>query len=418
MTDPSRPTLRGNNLDVVRRRNLSLVLGRVHELGTVSRAQLTKETGLNRSTIAGLVSELVELGLATESEPAQADGVGRPSLVIGLSDRAVAITVHPELDAATICLVALGGRILHRQVHPTSGLLSGRDFVEVAAALIAALAPRLRDRTVVGIGLAVPGLVRAGDGFVTLAPHLEWRDVPVAEMLREATGYEVVAGNDASLGAIAESIRGAGRGVNDLVYLNGGASGIGGGIIAGGVLLAGASGYAGEIGHTLVNSAGAACHCGSSGCLETEVYRAPLLEALGLAPTRADLLEETLLARLAEPGHDQLHVLVDRQLGYLARALANVVNSFNPQLILLGGFLSSLHAAAPGRLDQLVKSMALAGPREGVVIERATLGPSIIELGAAEIAFRALIADPAGSGGAGETPNDQFEAATRLGSLR
>ncbi|MEP6481728.1 MAG: ROK family protein, partial [Rhodoglobus sp.] len=341
MADLSRPQLRGNNLDVVRRRNLALVLGRVHELGTVSRAQLTRETGLNRSTIAALVAELVQIGLATESEPDQTDKVGRPSLVIGLSERAVAITVHPELDAATICVVALGGRILHRQVHPTSGLPSGRDFVDVAAAAIAGLEPQLRDRTVVGIGLAVPGLVRASDGTVTLAPHLEWRDDPIGEMLRDATGYEVFAANDASLGAIAESIRGAGRGVDDLVYLNGGASGIGGGIIAGGVLLGGASGYAGEIGHTLVNSAGVECHCGSTGCLETEVTRAPLLQALGLAPTDAALLEETLLARLADPAGPsaELAALVNRQLGFLARALANTVNVFNPQLILLGGFL-------------------------------------------------------------------------------
>lgn len=398
-----RPDLRGNNLDMVRRRNLALVLGRVHELGAISRAALTRETGLNRSTIAALVAELGQLGLVLETDPDQTNQVGRPSGVIVPGDRAVAITVHPELDAATICLVGLGGRVIRRESYPTRGLPSAREVVGIAASAIAAMRAELAGRSVAGIGLAVPGLVRASDGVVTLAPHLEWRDVPLGEMLREGTGYEVVAGNDASLGAIAESIRGAGRGVDDLVYLNGGASGIGGGVIAGGVLLGGASGYAGEIGHTLVNSTGVACHCGSSGCLETEVSRAPLLKALSLAPTRADLLEETLLARLAEPGHDALRALVDRQLGYLARALANVVNSFNPQLILLGGFLASLHAAAPGRLDELVRSIALVGPREGVVIERATLGTSIIELGAAEIAFRALIADPAGTAGGDET---------------
>ena len=401
MTD-ERPGLRGSNLDLVRRRNLALVLRRVHELGGVSRAVLTRETALNRSTIAALVAELGQLGLVEETLPEQTNQVGRPSPTIVPTRRAAAITVHPELDAATICLVALGGHVLRRERFPTAGVPKPEEVVQIAASAIRGMAIDLHDKLVAGIGLAVPGLVREEDGVVTLAPHLEWRDVPVSDMLREATGYAVVAGNDASLGAIAESIRGAGRGVDDLIYLNGGASGIGGGIIAGGVLLGGASGYAGEIGHTLVNSAGVECHCGSSGCLETEVSRATLLEALGLASTRADLLEETLLARIAEPGHDELRALVDRQLGYLARALANVVNSFNPQLILLGGFLASLDAAAPGRLGELVQSMALAGPREGVVIERATLGPSIIELGAAEIAFRALIADPAGSAGGDE----------------
>lgn len=397
MTDASRSQLRGNNLDVVRRRNLALVLRRVHEVGAISRARLTKETGLNRSTIAALVAELVQLRLVLETDPDPTNQVGRPSLVIVPSDHAVAITVHPELDAATICLVGLGGHIIRRETYPTPGLPSAREFVDIAASAIERMRPDLRDRSVVGIGLAVPGLVRALDGVVTLATHLEWRDEPLGEMLRQATGYDVWAANDASLGAIAESIRGAGVDVDDLIYLNGGASGIGGGIIADGVLLGGASGYAGEIGHTLVNSNGALCHCGSTGCLETEVTRAPLLKALGLAPTEAALLEETLLARLAEPGNDDLRALVDRQLGFLARALANTINTFNPRLILLGGFLGSLYAAAPDALEAAVQSLAMAGPRDTVRIARATLGGSIIELGAAELAFRSLLADPAGS---------------------
>ncbi len=183
---------------------------------------------------------------------------------------------------------------------------------------------------VAGIGLAVPGPVRA-DGVVTLAPHLDWHDEPVGSALGAATGYPVLAANDASLGAIAESVRGAGRGVQNVVYLNGGASGIGGGVIADGALLTGRSGYAGEIGHTLVRSDGLLCHCGATGCLETEVTRAELLDVLGLEDDQG--LEEALLARSGEP---EVAAAVARQLGYLGRALANVVNVFNPELIVLG----------------------------------------------------------------------------------
>src|ERR1700712_3478585 len=158
MTDASRSQLRGNNLDVVRRRNLSLVLRRVHEVGAISRARLAKETGLNRSTIADLVAELVQLRLVLETDPDPTKQVGRPSLVIVPSDRAVVITVHPELDAATICLVGLGGRIIRRETYPTPGLPSAREFVDIAASAIERLRPELRGRSVVGIGLAVPGL--------------------------------------------------------------------------------------------------------------------------------------------------------------------------------------------------------------------------------------------------------------------
>ncbi|CAN5130085.1 ROK family transcriptional regulator [soil metagenome] len=400
MTDDSRPGLRGNNLDLVRRRNLGLVLRRVHELDGISRASLTRETGLNRSTIAALVAELVQLELVVETVPEQTNLVGRPSPVIMPTRRAVAITVHPELDAATICLVALGGHILRRERFPTQGVPTPDEVVSIAASAIAGMAAELDEKQVVGIGLAVPGLVHAGNGVVTLAPHLEWRDVPLGHALHAATGYEVFAANDASLGAIAESVRGAGVDVDHLVYLNGGASGIGGGIIMDGALLGGASGYAGEIGHTLVNSAGVACHCGSSGCLETEVTRAPLLEALGLASSESESLERALVDGIAA-GDGRLQALVDRQVGYLARALANTINTFNPRLILLGGFLGALYAASARQLESTTRALAMIGPRDDVTIGRATLGPGIIELGAAELAFGALIADPARTGHAG-----------------
>jgi predicted NBD/HSP70 family sugar kinase len=396
--------LRGNNLDLVRRRNLSLLLGRVHSVGAISRAQLTKETGLNRSTIAALVAELVQLGLVLETDPDQTNQVGRPSPVIVPSDRTIAITVHPELDAVTIGLVALGGRVVRQVRYDTLRIPSAREVVNITAAVIDGMRGELDAvyRTV-GIGLAVPGLVRAVDGVVKLAPHLDWHDEPLGDMLREATGYDVVAGNDASLGAIAESVRGAGRGVDDLIYLNGGASGIGGGVIAGGVLLGGTSGYAGEIGHTLVNSSGRQCHCGSTGCLETEVFREPLLQALDLAPSDSEQLETTLLARLDEArAHDPVAALVERQVDFLASALANTVNIFNPSMIVLGGFLGSLYAARPGRLIEGVRARAMVGPRDAVEIVHATLGSSILTIGAAEIAFGPLIADPAGSA-AGES---------------
>lgn len=391
-----RAELRGGSLDHVRRRNLSVVLARVHETGAVSRAQLTKETGLNRSTIAALVAELVRLGHVLETDPDPTNQVGRPSPVIVPSEHTVAITVHPELDAVTIGVVALGGRVLVRQRHDSAEKPSASEVVAITSAAIEALADDLADHRVVGIGLAIPGLVRDDGGVVTLAPHLDWHDEPIGQMLTAETGYPVSAANDASLGAIAERVRGAGRGVDNLVYLNGGASGIGGGIIAGGVLLGGVTGYAGEIGHTVVSSNGTACHCGSTGCLETEVFRAPLLEALGLTPAQSDRLEEVLVARYR--AGDPVTELVHRQIGYLARAIANTVNVLNPELVVLGGFLGSLYAAAPEVLTAAVMRQAMVGPRDAVRITRAELGPRILSIGAAELAFRALLENPAALG--------------------
>lgn len=397
----ARPVRQGRNLDDVRRSNLAAVLGIAHLQGRVSRADLTRATGLNRSTVGALVAELVELGLVQELEPNATHQAGRPSPVIVPKDDVVALVVNPEIDAVTIGLVSLSGRVHKRIRYDTARVPSPEEVVNIVAAVVAGMSGELDSsfRTV-GVGLAIPGLVTDGDGVVVLAPHLGWRNVPLAAMLSEALGLPVAAANDASTGVIAENRFGAGRGVSHLIYLNGGASGVGGGVFVDGALLTGAHGYAGEFGHSLVNSAGALCHCGAIGCLETEVSQAPLLSKLGLDNAGSEELERALLAEFArETGpEDEILELVHRQLDFLAVALRGIVNVFNPELVLLGGFLGTLYAAAPERLENGVRSSALVGPRDDVRFARAELGADLLMVGAAQLAFAPILADPAGFG--------------------
>ncbi|WP_066043485.1 ROK family transcriptional regulator [Herbiconiux solani] len=391
---------RGNNLDDVRRNNLSTVLKLVNAAGSLTRAELTRATGLNRSTIGALVAELVSLGLVTESDPDTKRQVGRPSLVIAPGRHTVALAVNPELDAVSIALVALGGQVVKRIRYSTVRIPEVDEVVNIVSAVVAGMRGELDSAySTVGVGLAVPGLVRAGDGMVNLAPHLGWHDEPLSEKLSAALGLPVYAANDAAVGALGESMFGAGRGVRNLVYLNGGASGIGGGVVSNGALLTGQNGYAGELGHTLVNSNGILCHCGARGCLETEVTRAALLDAVGLVGSQADELDRVLRERFADPeGVDPaLAELVDRQADYLSVTVRNIVNLFNPELIVLGGFLGSLFEVAPDRITEAVQRSAMMGSRESVRITRSSLGPDLLAIGAAQLAFAPVLADPAGA---------------------
>lgn len=387
-----RSPARGNNLDTVRQHNLSTVLGLVHRSGALSRSELTRRTGLNRSTVGALVGELVELGLVLEHVPDANNRVGRPSPVVAAHPRVVALAVNPEIDAVTVGVVGLDGMVQHRVRQPTGHAPTAMEAVAVARTVIDRLGPALAAGSrVVGIGVAVPGLVREADGVVRLAPHLGWLDEPFAAELREATGLPVSAANDANLGASAEHLFGAGRGVADLVYLNGSASGIGAGVITGAAPLTGLAGYAGELGHTLVNSVGTRCHCGAIGCLETEVNQRSLLAVLGLPGADPDELERALVVSDAPTVREE----VERQLRFLAVAVRNATNVFNPQLIVLGGFLGALVEAAPGRLGALVSECALKASAESLRVARAELGSNLLMVGAAELAFASLLADPA-----------------------
>ncbi|MGV9769769.1 ROK family transcriptional regulator [Microbacterium sp. NPDC003461] len=384
---------RAMSLEGVRRANLGEVLRLVHHEGARSRAMLTAETGLNRSTVSDLVTALAGAGLVEERDPDPTRRVGRPSPIVAPSDDVVAIAVNPEVDALEVGAVALGGRVRER-VREEAGGPAGVDEVAAAVARIVSgwRAGALRGARIVGIGVAVPGLVRAADGMVRLAPHLGWREADVAGRIEDATGLPVAVGNDASLGARAERLFGAARDHGDVVYLNGGPSGIGGGVVMQGVAMGGADGYAGEWGQSRPSITEAADRRVPRGVLEDEVNRARLLDAAGLGV--AD--DEALARALAASADPAVAAEIARQRRVLAATLANAVNVLNPSVIVLGGFLAILRAHDPEGLVAAVRAQALAAPAERVEIRAAALGADRLLIGAAEAAFEPLLADPLG----------------------
>ncbi|HEU4757912.1 MAG TPA: ROK family transcriptional regulator [Agromyces sp.] len=391
---------RSGSFDGVHRRNLARVLGLVHLEGPLSRARLTALTGLNRSTIAALAGELVELGLAEERAPDPTNRVGRPSPVVAPDPRIVAIAVNPEVDAVTIAAVGLGGRIEARERIEVDHLVAPEETARLTADAIGRWRDgELRHARFAGVGLAVPGLVRASDGLVRFAPHLDWRDAPIRAFVEEATGLPTAVGNDASLGAIAEHLFGAGRGVDDLVYLNGGASGIGGGLIVHGRPVGGTSGYAGEFGQNRPGIASPDDRRASGGVLEDEVSRARLLDAVGLRGADEPRLATAIRSALdgSDPGPiaDEL----DRQRRILATALANAVNVLNPSLVILGGFLATLADLDPDALRAAMAAQAMPAAVEDVDVRVAALGEDRLMIGAAEAAFAGLLADPLAEAG-------------------
>jgi predicted NBD/HSP70 family sugar kinase len=385
----SEPTAEG-----VRQRNLARVLRLVHLEGPLPRATLTETTGLNRSTIADLVGELSSQGLVQERAPDPSRRVGRPSPLVSAAADVVAIAVNPEVDAVTIAAVGLDRSISLRARVEVDSLITPADATAIIAAQLAAWKNGgLAAARIVGVGLAVPGLVRAADGLVRNAPHLRWIDEPLRNLVATATGAPTVVGNDAMLGAIAEHLFGAARGVDDVVYLNGGASGIGGGLIIGGVPVPGAGGYAGEFGQNRPGIATASDRRAGDGVLEDEVSRARLLAAVELMT--AD--EPTLAAALRASRSVTVAEELARQRRILATALANAVNVLNPSVVVLGGFLAILAEHDLDALTDAVAAQAMPASMEGLSIRTAVLAEDRLLIGAAELAFAELLRDPAAS---------------------
>ncbi|TRW85596.1 ROK family transcriptional regulator [Mycolicibacterium sp. 018/SC-01/001] len=364
----------------------------VHRHGALSRAELTRRTSLSRSTTKDLVEELVARGLAEELPAAPVSQVGRPSPIVRPGRRVVAATVIPEVDAVTVGVVAMGGAVLEMVRCATDSVPTPAETVSVAAEVIARARRTLPDTSsLTAIGVAVPGLVHGPESTVQLAPNLDWHDVRIGELLSAATGLPVYAANDANAGAVAEHLFGKHQGADHLIYVNGGTTGIGAGFVVAGGLLEGAAGYAGELGHTFVGGA-QRCHCGSTGCLETEVTQAPLARLIGE-------LERVHPGDAQPCPTDAERDVLHRQARALAIALGNAINMLNPRLVVLGGFLRAFPAYAATALREELGQRSMGGPRDLVHIVPATLGTETVVIGAAEWAFASVLADPGSVGG-------------------
>lgn len=379
--------------DGVRQRNLSTVLELVHRQGAPSRAELTASTGLNRSTIGALVAELASLGLVIETDPSASNRVGRPSPRVEPSPEVAVVAVNPEVDAITVALVGFGARVIDRIRHEVDGAPSPDEATTIIADLVGRL--RARDATparqLLAVGVAVPGLVRASDGVVRWAPHLGWRETPFTQLVQDALDLPTFTDNDATVGAHAEWLFGAGRGANELIYVNGGASGIGGGVIVRGLPLGGAHGYAGEFGQNRPGLHDASDRATLNGTLEDEVSRARLLARAGLETADEPTLREALYTHAADAAAE-----IARQQRILGVALANAINVFNPELVVLGGFLATLLEWDRPALEAGIEAATVPAAWEGVGIRPAALGEDRLLIGAAELALAPLLRDPVG----------------------
>ena len=250
-------------------------------------------------------------------------------------------------------------------------------------------ADRAAGRDVVGIGVAIPGVVRQSDGCVRFAPNLGWVDQPLGEVLRARLGdLPLWMGNDADLGLLAEHRRGAARGVDDVVFLAGDV-GVGGGMAIGGRPLIGAGGYAGELGHMVVRPGGRRCRCGAKGCWETEIGSPAIARAVGLAEHTST---EHLLAALAalEPGSGALNEVGH----YLGLGMASIVNLVNPRLFIVGGLLGQVYPLVEPTVRASLSAAALAAPVEQLQVAVPSLGGDAALIGASELAWSDLLADP------------------------
>jgi predicted NBD/HSP70 family sugar kinase len=367
---------------LIKRINTAIVLEFILRGAPLSRAQISERSGLNKATVSSLVQDLINDSLVKEIGRGESSGGRKPVMLEFVATAGYAIGIDLGVNYIRGVLTDLQGAVVAertaslRRTEPEAVFLqlSGYidDLIQEAPA---------SPYGIIGIGVGVPGLVD-DNGSILFAPHLKWRDIPLQRQLIERFSLPVTIDNEANMGALGEQKYGAGRSINNLVYVSVGI-GIGTGLILQKSLYKGASGFSGEMGHLSIEAHGRSCSCGNRGCWELYASEQALLEqaaALGYE----DL--EALLAAAAEGRQDVRDLFVN--IGdYLGIGIANIVNLFNPDAVVIGNRMSQARQWMEDKIHQTVVQRALRFHLPKVQILFAELGERSTMMGAAEVAI-------------------------------
>jgi predicted NBD/HSP70 family sugar kinase/biotin operon repressor len=372
-------------LQWLRDRNRQRVLGFLRIQGRSSQADIARATGLSRTTVSTLVSELKQAGLIAYVDARSKPGRGgRPGVKLVLSDpREVVAGIDFGHSHVSVAIAGLGHNILGEKLQALDVNRQASAALDAAASLFEELLAELGvDRgSVVGAGIGMPGPVDRASGTAGSATILPgWVGLRIASEMEHRLGVPAQIENDANLGALAELTWGAGRDCANFAYIKA-ATGIGAGIVIDGRLLRGASGTAGEIGHTTLDEAGPLCYCGNRGCLET-VASGPAISQL-VGPVNGETLSLSQIIDLAAGGDLRCRRAVADAGREIGVAVAGLCNLINPERVILGGLLSRAGALVIRPLKESIRRHAVQAAAEkvdvrtAVFVERAELLGSV-----------------------------------------
>jgi predicted NBD/HSP70 family sugar kinase len=339
-------------LERLRAGNQRTVLGLLAGEGPMSRADLVRASGLSRTTVSSLIAELIRAGQVTETDDRarpHKGGSGRPPVVVRLSAPAGAVAgVDIGHGHVRVAVADRLGAVLAEEHALVDVDAHGAEVLDRTAAMVRSLTGTsgLDATELQAVGMCVPAPLDRRSSRIRTGIMPGWQGLLPGEELERRLGVPVHADNDANLGALAELHQGSARGRHDVVYLKI-ASGVGAGIVLGGRLHRGASGIAGEIGHVQVGEDGHVCRCGNRGCVETMVSGSRLLELL--RPTYGEPLTIEQVLTLDDEGDAGVRRVLSDAGRIIGRAVADLANSLNPELVVVGGTL--------GRSPSLVEGL-------------------------------------------------------------
>ena len=392
----------------VRKMNRSLILAIFRTQKTLSRARIAKMTGLNPSTVSSIIGELIEENLIRETNLIQ-NGTGRPGRLLELNPSGgCALAIEINVDYIDILVADFSADILWRRKQSSTPEVGQEDIMKEVKKLANEAIAFIQERGchVLGVGVGVPGLVDVSSGLLRIAPNLHWVDVPVKDVLADMFDCPIYVENEANVAALGEYYFGATQNVKDFIYLSAGI-GLGSGIVMGGKLFRGMFGYAGEAGHMTLDVNGEQCGCGKRGCWETFVGPRAIAQRVqrslangaesilnGKSDGSSKVISMDDVINAARAG-DQIAVdALNEAAFYLGVGIANLVNLFDVEVIVLGGSLNKASDLILDQVEKVTLQNTLSPGRERLKIIPSAHGADACIMGAIALVLDDLLRDP------------------------
>ncbi len=402
------PSTRTGDPALIREINLSIVLNALREQGAMSRAALAAYTGLTKVTLSALAQKLIARNMVIERGVGKS-GLGRPGILLELNPRAGAmLAVEIGVDFVSILLTDFCAQTLWRhqqQIRPGSSKTKILDCVSDNLKQAIRIAKK-QDMEILGCTIGMPGLVDVAAGTLLYAPNLKWKNVPVRDLLREKFSFPIYVDNEASVGAFGETFFGVARGKPNMVYVYA-AVGIGGGLVMNGQIVPGATGFAGEIGHVTIEPNGPLCNCGNHGCWETLASQTAVVRRVEQAiaagepstlskyiSSKTHALTVPTIVNAADHGDEVAkRALIETGI-YFGIGIANLINTLNPEIVVVGGILSLAKDYLMPVIEQTISERALPWSRNATQVVIAANGADHCLVGGIAMVYDHVLRHP------------------------
>ncbi len=360
--------------------NKSIILNKIRKDGPISRAQIARETNLTRPTVSSNVKELIDQKIVEESDIGQSQGGRKPTMLIINNDAFCIMGVDAGPDSIECIIADLAGNVLERTETQLQLPINNKQFIDTLISCISDCLKKSKGKDVIGIGVAMHGVVDVETGVSLVAPNLGLANIPIKEELEAVFGLEVKVENDARAMALGEYWFGDHGELESMLAVNIG-RGVGAGLIIDGKLYHGSSDIAGEIGHMTIDLNGRVCECGNRGCLQTFVTGPAIARQMMETAVDNSVTAEQIFEQ-ATSGNEEAAAVLREAGRAMGVGLTNLIHIVNPEKIVLGGGVSKAEKFILPAIRDTIEASALTPVASRTKVEISKLGDDATLIGA------------------------------------